>query len=187
MDKLIEDYNNKCQVISNKSDNMWKNGLVILFILFSIYYFFTNKKIICVFAVAIIISVWFSVCVFVYDKELKKNVSNMCIKTSKKEKKKYSEYEEILDKYQKDFISNYIRKNKLNKLGKLDIIINEIQQEVNKKAETKNIFVIPSVLTLFTSVANYDSNIGLLAFIIQYGVLIISAILVITAFYKLYD
>ena len=84
-------------------------------------------------------------------------------------------------------MSKYTRRNRLNKLGKLNIIINELQQEINKKENIRSIFIIPTCLTIFKSVINYDNSGDLLTFIVQYAVITLIAFMTVTAFYKMYD
>ena len=156
MKKIIEQYNKECEIPPKGISIFYQVIIIVLMVLFTLISLNSNNIfmiLICIPILFVVFVVLYSTCSIIYTKQLKAKI---------KETLKLNDnvntvnYEEIIDQYQKKWISNYIRKNKLRKFSKLSIIINELQQEIDKKSIKKyiEILIIPAIFSLAVDIAN---------------------------------
>lgn len=146
MEKLLEKYNKECSVTSKLANNIWKAGNIILFITVLLCIVFKG---ILIAAVTLIISFIFLniLCEFINIRHIKKilRIRKVTLITNNRKRKKTA-YQE-LDKFQKDWITNYCKKNKLNTINKLKILREElIQRREGRTIKYLNPVIVGSLL-----------------------------------------
>lgn len=171
MEKIKEKYNNECDIKLSYIGKIYKRIGVVLSILY-ICVVLTNYNLsIIIFATIIyfiIMCLTFCILNFIYKKSLYKKLK---VLYKVNFGKNVREYERVLDDFQKKWISDYIRKNKINKLGKLSIIIDEITKEIDNKLYKKyiDIIIMPAIFNFFINIVNlnYEKDImGLLTVVV---------------------
>lgn len=192
MEKLKKEYKEKYEVISSRADKIWKIGMIILTILLTIIYFIVDTIVYKIFLFVVfyvLVGSLFKICSYIYDKELYKQIQIIYGDKNLIDRYNVEYFEELLNEYQKRCITEYIRKNKLNKLGKLSIVINELQDEINKSPEKilRESITISGVLGIFTSFLNFDIQNSLIVYILQYLMCIMSCLYFLLGLRKLYD
>ncbi len=134
MEKLIEKYNKECNLTSKVASRLWKVGQIVLLSIFSIYYYVQPKNLLINFLLLIIFMlVLYFFCAYI---EIR-NISNIL----KMKKVRFTDMifrkEEIrkiyrkFDIFQKNWITEYCKNNKINSIQKLKILREELQQKQN--------------------------------------------------------
>jgi len=141
VEKLIEQFNKECDVTSRSANQIWSIGQIILSSIF-LYLVIEFGKF------SITIFIFFAICMFFLYFfceyiNLNKVKDRLKLKKIIIVKSKYTKttYEE-LDKFQKDWITNYCKRNNLNKISKLEII----RKEINNKREGKIKYINPIII-----------------------------------------
>lgn len=130
MEKLIKKYKEECDLLSKVPSRLWKIGLIIITIGCIIYVFKTLNYIMA-FGLPIIFGcVLYKICT---DIELVDITKKLKLKYKYKEFfwnfKVKNEIYNYYDRYQKNWITKYCKKNRLDKIEKLKIL----REELNKK------------------------------------------------------
>lgn len=128
MEKLMQKYDKEFGMISRKSNNIWKIGIIILLILFVFSYYYTKKYFLIYIMLMIGILSLYLVCEVINIRNMKKI---LMIKGKCKKRNIYIE----LDKYQKNWIVNYCKKNKINRIKKINIIRDELKSKDKESAK----------------------------------------------------
>lgn len=190
MDKLIGTYLGKYEKFFRISNITWNIGVIIASMVFCLIFcymsnFIDRLKAVSLFALIIIIL--YRLCLFIYKIELMRYYKE-AINLKNLNKKEIICYENKLDKEQKDFITNYVRKNKISKAGKLQIVINELQEKINSVwyNKYKEVFIIPAILTFAMSIIQYDEKIGLAAYLLQSIIVVMCVIVITICFNEIY-
>jgi len=183
MDKLINAYLDKYEKLFRISNITWNTGVIILSIVFCLKFCSISNLINwlnAVFLFALIITALNAISLFIYKIELMRYYKEE-INLKNLNNKKIICYENKLDKEQKDFITNYVRKNKISKVGKLQIIINELQEKINSVwyNKYKEMFIIPAILSFAMSIIQYDEKIGLAVYLLQ-SIFVVVFVIVVT-------
>ena len=129
MEKLIRKYKEECDLSSKLASRMWKIGQIIIIVIFASYYANTKEL-----GINFIITI-IAICVLHFICRCIESVSiarKMKIKCSVKEillkkkiiKKIYQEF----DIFQKGWITNFCKKNKINDIEKLKIVKEELDK-----------------------------------------------------------
>lgn len=132
MQRLIERYKVECSINSKAASILWKIGIIILSIVYiKLSYESQNYfKMFIVFLISILIL--YLLCLFIFKRKafnkiyLGKENKNNC----KKLKILYLE----IEKYQKNWMTNYCKKNKIDKISKLEILRSSLCEERKLKA-----------------------------------------------------
>lgn len=130
MEKLIRKYKEECDLSSKLASRMWKIGQIIIISIFASYYAKTKVLGMNFFITIVEILILYLICSCIESVSIAKKLK---IKYSIKEivlKKKVRKniYQEF-DKFQKGWITNYCKKNKINNIEKLKVI----REELNKR------------------------------------------------------
>ena len=132
MEKLLQRYKDDCAISSKSASFIWKMEIIILSIVY-IKLSYESKNYIEMFALFLIgILILYLLCLFIFKRKAfnkiyfgRKN-KNDC----KKLKMLYRE----INKYQKNWITNYCKKNKINEISKLEILRSSLCEERKIKA-----------------------------------------------------
>lgn len=186
MDKLINTYLDKYEKLFKISNITWNAGVIIASIVFCLKFCSISNLINwlnAVFLFALIITALNAICLFIYKIELMRYYKDK-INLKNLNKKEIICYENKLDKEQKDFITNYVRKNKISKVGKLQIVINELHEKINSVGYNKSqeLFIIPAILSFAMSMIQYDEKIGFAVYLLQSIFCVVFAIVVTKGF-----
>lgn len=131
MQKLLNEFNSNCGIKSSLANFIWKGGIIIDSIIYCICTLYLKKiSYIPLYFIIMIILFIISHTIFImkaskyigekfYLKQLF-NIKRIAIIYSK------------VDQYQKDWITKYCKKNKLNVINKLEIMIREIRLKREK-------------------------------------------------------
>ena len=132
MEKLLQRYKIECAISSKLASIIWKIGIIIL----SIAYMklsYGNQNYFKMFVLFLIgILILYLLCLFIFKRKVFNKIysgkgnKNNC----KKLKCLYLE----IDKYQKNWITNYCKKNKINEISKLEILRSCLCEERKLKA-----------------------------------------------------
>ena len=131
MEKLLQEYKQECAIYSKKASFIWKVGLVIIFIIY-IKISYERQNYIEIFVLSMgLVGVLYFVCLYILKKAaLNKIYCND--KTKIKSKNLKNLFEEI-NKYQKNWISIYCKRNGINQISKLEILMNSLCEERKSK------------------------------------------------------
>lgn len=132
MEKLLQRYKIECAISSKLASNIWKIGIIILSIVY-MKLSYGNQNYFKMFVLFLIgILILYLLCLFIFKRKvfnkiyLGKGNKNNC----KRLKFLYLE----IDKYQKNWITNYCKKNKINEISKLEILRSNLCEERKQKA-----------------------------------------------------
>lgn len=131
MEKLLQRYKNECAISSKCASIIWKIGIITISIIY-IKLSYEGQNYIEMFALFLIcILILYIACVLIFKRKAfnkiysdRKNKNNC-----KKLKDLYLE----IDKYQKNWMTNYCKKNKINKISKLEILRSNVCEERKQK------------------------------------------------------
>lgn len=151
MEKLIEKFNDEVAIKSKLANFIWQFGIIINSIIYftCVLYF---KKNICIvwslYLVIIILLFLISNCLFIKNAAKKMNIQVTILKCFSIPQIIFI-YNKI-DEFQKDWITKYCKKNKLNSIDKLNILRQELKDE--KKLRTTQ-YINPIIIgTLLISI-----------------------------------
>ena len=132
MEKLLQRYKQNCAITSKWSSIIWKIGIIIISLIY-IKLSYEGQNYIEMFALFLgCILILYILCLIIFKRKAfniiysdRKNKNNC-----KKLKMLYKE----IDKYQKNWITNYCKKNKINEISKLEILRSCLCEERKVKA-----------------------------------------------------
>lgn len=129
MEKLIRKYKEECDLSSKLASRMWKIGQIIIISIFASYYANTKELGINFIITIIAICVLHFICRCIESVSIARKMKIKCsvkeILLKKKIRKKI--YQEF-DIFQKGWITNFCKKNKINNIEKLKIIKEELDK-----------------------------------------------------------
>ena len=129
MENLIYQYNKKCSLTSKSANRLWKIGQVIILLIFSIFYILYKEFFIGFFILLVSIIILYFICTYI---EIVKICNKLQIDLEKKNilKRWYRKglYEKI-DIFQKKWITNYCKQNKIDKIEKLKLLREELRRK----------------------------------------------------------
>lgn len=132
MEKLLQKYKEDCVISSKSASLIWKIGIIIISIIY-IKLSYEGKNYIEMFALFLVcILILYILCLLIF----KRKAFNIIYSDRKNKndcKKLKMLYKEI-DKYQKNWITNYCKKNKINEISKLEILRSCLCEERKLKA-----------------------------------------------------
>lgn len=129
MEKLIRKYKEECDLSSKLASRMWKIGQIIIIVIFASYYANTKELGINFIITIIAICVLHFICRCIESVSIAREMKIKCsvkeILLKKKIRKKI--YQEF-DIFQKGWITNFCKKNKINDIEKLKIVKEELDK-----------------------------------------------------------
>lgn len=129
MEKLIRKYKEECDLSSRLASRMWKIGQIIIIVIFASYYANTKELGINFIITIIAICVLHFICRCIESVSIARKMKIKCsvkeILLKKKIRKKI--YQEF-DIFQKGWITNFCKKNKINDIEKLKIVKEELDK-----------------------------------------------------------
>ena len=134
MDKLVREYNKECNYTSKLVNRLWKIGQLVILIIFEIKYLkyknFLENFIIASLSIIILyfICKWIESILISKKLKMKYKIKEIVLK-----RKCRREIYKKFDKFQKDWITKYCKKNKINNIEKLKIVKEELQEKQNNK------------------------------------------------------
>lgn len=149
MEKIIREFKENAAIKSKLASVVWKLGIILDSVTYFIYVIYFKKNLyIFLYFIIIILLFFISNCIFIKNASKKLNIKTNIIKYFDIQYIRFI-YEKI-DQYQKDWITKYCKKNKLNSIEKLNIL----RQELRNEKESKTIKYINPVIigTLLISV-----------------------------------
>lgn len=129
MEKLIEKYKEECDILSKLARRLWKSGQLII-VIGCLYYGFKTLYYIMAFILPIILGcVLYKICEYIELMDIIKKLKlkykfNEVLFNSKVRNEVYKSY----DAFQKGWITNYCKRNKLNNIEKLKILSEELDK-----------------------------------------------------------
>lgn len=129
MEKLIYQYNKNCNLTSKSANRLWRIGQVIILLIFSTFYILYKEFFMgfCISIVSIIIL--YFICTYI---EIVKICNKLQINLEKKYifKRGYRRrlYEKF-DIFQKRWITDYCKQNKIDKIEKLKLLREELERK----------------------------------------------------------
>ena len=140
MDKLIQKYKQECAIYSKIASAIWKVGLVIISILYiKLSYGGQNYFEKFILFMVLVVMLYF-MCLHIFKRAAFKKIYYKN-KTKIKSKKIKELFKEI-NEYQKDWITTYCKKNRINQISKLEILRNRLSEEKNKTISYINPIII---------------------------------------------
>jgi len=132
MEQLIVKYNKECSFISNTSDRLWRIGQSVI-VTVAVICILIYKQVIIVFvSLLFVFKVFEFICESINLMDMEKKLGIKCEKLSMMFTKDYRIYiYKKMDKFQKDWITSYCKKNKIDKIRKLEIIKDELNRKNN--------------------------------------------------------
>lgn len=167
MEKLLQKYKEECAISSKVASIIWKIGIILIAIIY-IYKSYSGYNYFIGFLLASIsIGGLYIICVLIFRRKIYSKIYNIQERKIKypKLKKLYSE----IDKYQKGWMTTYCRKNKINKIEKLEILrLSLIEQEKNKTINYINPIIIGTLtLTIWEIILQrINENAGIMSMIV---------------------
>ena len=168
MEKLIEKYKKECDILSKLPSRIWKAGQIII-VIGSLIYCFRTLNYIVAFVLPIILGcVLYKICA---DIELVDITKKLKLKYKYKEffrnfkvrDKIYNSY----SSYQKNWITKYCKKNKLNNIEKLKILREELDKKNTPVKYINPVIIGTLMITGWEFVIQYFwESVGLLGTII---------------------
>lgn len=159
MQKLINKYNNECAIKSKYASYIWKVGIVLNTIIYFINTIGLKKNYYFMIFLLIMIGLFFiSQLIFIIEigKKIGMEKNNISLKYIKDVYKK-------IDEFQNKWILKYCKKNKINTVGKVELLIQEIKckREKNKIKYINPIIIGTLSLTIWEiAINNLTDNIG---------------------------
>lgn len=147
MERLIEQYNKNCSLTSKVANILWKIGQIII-ILMSFYISIPLKKaiigiIILMFGIIILYFICTYIEIISICKKLQLNIENKKIIKLSYRKEIY----EKINMFQKKWIVEYCKKNRIDKIEKIKILREELERkEENNSIKYINLIIIGTLL-----------------------------------------
>lgn len=132
MEKLLQKYKEDCAISSKSASLIWKIGIIIISIIY-IKLSYEGKNYIEMFALFLVcILILYILCLLIF----KRKAFNIIYsdRKNKNDCKKIKMLYKEIDKYQKNWITNYCKKNKINEISKLEILRSCLCEERKLKA-----------------------------------------------------
>lgn len=145
MDKLLKEYEQECVIYSKKASLIWKIGLVIISIMYIKMSYERHNYIEMFILSMVLVLILYFVCLFIFKKAALKKI--YCNDKSKIKAKKFKELFNEINKYQKNWITVYCKKNKINQISKLEILKNSLREE--RKGKTIS-YINPLIIGTLT-------------------------------------
>ena len=134
MEKLLQKYKDECAISSKLASIIWKIGIIILSIVY-IKLSYGNQNYFKMFVWLLIgILILYLLCLFFFKRKAFNKIYSG--KGNKNNCKKLKILYLEIDKYQKNWMTNYCKKNKLNEISKLEILRSSLCEE--RKIKTIN-------------------------------------------------
>lgn len=131
MDKLMQEYKKECAIYSKQASVIWKVGLVIISILYiKISYVRQNYFEILILCMGLVL-ILYLICLNIFKRSALKKI--YCNNNKKVKSKKIKELFKEIDKYQKDWVTAYCKKNRINQVSKLNILMDRLNKERKSK------------------------------------------------------
>jgi|GEM_PF-2743843 hypothetical protein len=145
MEKLLQKYKDECAISSKLASIIWKIGIIILSIVY-IKLSYGNQNYFKMFVWLLIgILILYLLCLFIFKRKAFNKIYSG--KGNKNNCKKLKILYLEIDKYQKNWMTNYCKKNKLNEISKLDILRSSLCEE--RKIKTIN-YINPIIIGTLT-------------------------------------
>lgn len=127
MEKLLQKYKDECAISSKLAGIIWKIGIIILSIVY-IKLSYGNQNYFKMFVWLLIgILILYLLCLFIFKRKAFNKIYSG--KGNKNNCKKLKILYLEIDKYQKNWMTNYCKKNKLNEISKLEILRSSLCEE----------------------------------------------------------
>lgn len=132
MQRLIERYKVECSINSKVASILWKIGIIILSIVYiKLSYESQNYfKMFIVFLIGILIL--YLLCLFIFKRKAFNKIYSGKVNKNNCKKLKILYLE--IDKYQKNWMTNYCKRNNIDKISKLEILRSDLSEERKLKA-----------------------------------------------------
>jgi hypothetical protein len=132
MQRLIERYKVECSINSKVASILWKIGIIILSIVYiKLSYESQNYfKMFIVFLIGILIL--YLLCLFIFKRKAFNKIYSGKVNKNNCKKLKILYLE--IDKYQKNWMTNYCKRNNIDKISKLEILKSDLCEERKLKA-----------------------------------------------------
>ena len=145
MEKLLQKYKDECAISSKLASIIWKIGIIILSIVY-IKLSYGNQNYFKMFVWLLIgILILYLLCLFIFKRKAFNKIYSG--KGNKNNCKKLKILYLEIDKYQKNWMTNYCKKNKLNEISKLEILRSSLCEE--RKIKTIN-YINPIIIGTLT-------------------------------------
>lgn len=145
MGKLLQKYKDECAISSKLASIIWKIGIIILSIVY-IKLSYGNQNYFKMFVWLLIgILILYLLCLFFFKRKAFNKIYSG--KGNKNNCKKLKILYLEIDKYQKNWMTNYCKKNKLNEISKLEILRSSLCEE--RKIKTIN-YINPIIIGTLT-------------------------------------
>lgn len=145
MEKLLQKYKDECAISSKLASIIWKIGIIILSIVY-IKLSYGNQNYFKMFVWLLIgILILYLLCLFFFKRKTFNKIYSG--KGNKNNCKKLKILYLEIDKYQKNWMTNYCKKNKLNEISKLEILRSSLCEE--RKIKTIN-YINPIIIGTLT-------------------------------------
>mgnify|MGYP004459939981 FL=1 len=145
MEKLLQKYKDECAISSKLASIIWKIGIIILSIVY-IKLSYGNQNYFKMFVWLLIgILILYLLCLFFFKRKAFNKIYSG--KGNKNNCKKLKILYLEIDKYQKNWMTNYCKKNKLNEISKLEILRSNLCEE--RKIKTIN-YINPIIIGTLT-------------------------------------
>ena len=145
MEKLLQKYKDECAISSKLASIIWKIGIIILSIVY-IKLSYGNQNYFKMFVWLLIgILILYLLCLFIFKRKAFNKIYSG--KGNKNNCKKLKILYLEIDKYQKNWMTNYCKKNNLNEISKLEILRSSLCEE--RKIKTIN-YINPIIIGTLT-------------------------------------
>lgn len=145
MEKLLQKYKDECAISSKLASIIWKIGIIILSIVY-IKLSYGNQNYFKMFVWLLIgILILYLLCLFIFKRKAFNKIYSG--KGNKNNCKKLKILYLEIDKYQKNWMTNYCKKNQLNEISKLEILRSSLCEE--RKIKTIN-YINPIIIGTLT-------------------------------------
>lgn len=145
MEKLLQKYKDECAISSKLASIIWKIGIIILSIVYLKLSYGNQNYFKMFFLFLIGILILYLLCLFIFKRKAFNKIYSS--KENKNNCKKLKILYLEIDKYQKNWMTNYCKKNKLNEISKLEILRSSLCEE--RKIKTIN-YISPIIIGTLT-------------------------------------
>ena len=179
MEKLIRRYNEECDIIKRCGSKIWKIGLIGLFLLSLVVYVWLKNYLLSFFILTFFTVILYFICELINVKCICSKLEIVFDKDDKRKIIKYIKNTYIeLDRFQKKWITNYCKINKINKIEKIHLLRECLKQKTEEKNKKyiSPIIMATLLLTIWENVIEYlDDHFGIFNTII---IAIIAAVII---------
>lgn len=128
MEDLVEKYKEECAVYSRWASYIWKIGLIILSVVYMFWLYNQQNILLKIILYAGSIIILYIICRGIFKRKVLEKIYSISNR-SRTKLKKIKELQEEINKYQKDWMTNYCKKNKIRQILKLEILRNSLIEE----------------------------------------------------------